>query len=73
MLVLARKKDQTVVIDLSKLTANQLAMMQSQGLAKVEVTIKNIRGDSVRLGVDGCKLIPIHRLEIQQRIEGATT
>lgn len=69
MLMLSRKKDQTIVIDLSGITPSQLAMMQEQGLAKVEVTMKGIRGDSASLGIIACKLIPIHRMEVQQRIE----
>lgn len=37
----------------------------------VEVTVVDIRGDKVRLGISAPKDVPVHRKEIQQRIEKA--
>lgn len=53
MLVLSRKKNETIVI--------------GNGLA--QVTVVEIRGDKVMLGVVAAKDIPVHRLEIQELIE----
>lgn len=53
MLVLSRKKGETVII----------------GNGYAEVTIMEIRGDKVRLGFRAAQDVPIHRQEIQEKIE----
>lgn len=35
----------------------------------VTVTIVDIRGDKVRLGIDAPKHVPVHRREVKDRIE----
>lgn len=39
---------------------------------KVEITVLNIRGSQVKLGVKAPKEIAVHREEIYQRIKGLT-
>lgn len=52
MLVLSRKKNESIVID-----------------GRIKVTVIEIRGDKVRLGVDADKDIPVHRSEVQEAID----
>lgn len=53
MLVLSRKVDEVVVI----------------GDGDISITVVDIRGDKVRLGIDAPKDIPVHRLEVFQQIK----
>ncbi|WP_417396925.1 carbon storage regulator CsrA [Gimesia chilikensis] len=52
MLVLSRKKDESIVIN-----------------ENITVTIVEIRGDKVRLGLTAPRDIPIHRQEVYQAIQ----
>ena len=54
MLVLSRKKNESVVIG-----------------ENVEITIVDVRGDKVRLGIDAPRDISVHRKEIHERIQRA--
>ena len=51
MLVLSRKKNETIIID-----------------DHIVITVVEIRGDKVRLGIEAPKEIPIHRSEIHAAI-----
>ena len=51
MLVLSRKKNESIVID-----------------EHIVVTIVEIRGDKVRLGIEAHKEIPVHRSEVHAAI-----
>jgi carbon storage regulator len=51
MLVLSRKKNESIVID-----------------ENIVVTIVEIRGDKVRLGIEAPRDIPVHRLEVLSAI-----
>lgn len=53
MLVLSRKKDESIVIGED---------------GSIEITIVEIRGDKVRLGITAPREIPIHRDEVIERI-----
>lgn len=53
MLVLSRKKNESIVID-----------------GNITVTVVEIRGDKVRLGIVAPKEIPVHRQEIFEAIHG---
>ena len=59
MLVLTRKKDQTIVIN-----------------NDIEITVLDIQGDQVRIGINAPKSVSIHRkevfLEIQQENKKAS-
>lgn len=52
MLVLSRRKDESIVID-----------------ENITLTIVEIRGDKVRLGITAPREIPIHRQEVYQAIQ----
>lgn len=52
MLVLSRKKGESIVID-----------------GHIIVTVVEVRGDKVRLGIQAPKEIPIHRSEIYEVIQ----
>lgn len=51
MLVLSRKKNETIIID-----------------DHIVITVVEIRGDKVRLGIEAPKEIPIHRSEVHASI-----
>ncbi|MCY2947247.1 MAG: carbon storage regulator CsrA [Planctomycetota bacterium] len=56
MLVLSRKKDETIVIN-----------------GSIKVTIVEIRGDKVRLGIEAPRDVVVHREEVLNAIEQAQT
>ena len=51
MLVLSRKKNESIVIN-----------------GKITVTVVEIRGDKVRLGIEAPMEVPVHRQEVYERI-----
>lgn len=51
MLVLSRKKDESIVID-----------------GKITITIVEVRGDKVRIGIDAPRDVTVHRQEIHELI-----
>jgi len=53
MLVLSRKKNESIVID-----------------NNITVTVVEIRGDKVRLGIVAPKDVPVHRQEVYDAIHG---
>lgn len=57
-LVLSRKQNERVVIDLRQF-----------GLGVIDVSIVQIRGDKVRTAYNGDRSIPIHRGEVFDKIE----
>ena len=52
MLVLSRKKDESIIIN-----------------DHIRVTVVEIRGDKVRLGIDAPKDVTVHRREIYEAIQ----
>ena len=52
MLVLSRKKSESIVID-----------------GNIVITVVDVRGDKVRLGIDAPREVPIHRSEVQAAIK----
>lgn len=52
MLVLSRKKNESIVVD-----------------GKIVITIVEIRGDKVRLGIEAPREVPIHRSEVHAAIQ----
>lgn len=52
MLVLSRKKDESIIIN-----------------DQIRVTIVEIRGDKVRLGIDAPKEVSVHRREVYEAIQ----
>lgn len=54
MLVLSRKKNETIVIN-----------------DDIVITVVELRGDKVRLGIEAPKDVPVHRSEVYSRIRGA--
>lgn len=53
MLVLSRKKNESIVID-----------------DRIVLTVVEIRGDKVRLGIEAPREVPVHRKEIFDMING---
>jgi carbon storage regulator len=55
MLVLSRKKNESIVIN-----------------SDIVITVVEIRGDKVRLGIVAPKDVPVHREEVYEAIHGTT-
>ena len=55
MLVLSRQKDESVII--------------GDGDDKVEITIVDVRGDKVRLGINAPRTVSVHRKEVYEAIQ----
>jgi len=55
MLVLSRKRDETIIIG-----------------DHIEITVVDVRGDKVRLGINAPAHIPVHRKEIYDVMKGKT-
>ena len=53
MLVLSRKKNETIIIN-----------------NDIVITVVEIRGDKVRLGIEAPKDVPVHRQEVYEAIHG---
>lgn len=51
MLVLTRRKNESIVID-----------------EQIRITIVEVRGDKVRVGIEAPKEVPVHREEVQAEI-----
>ena len=62
MLVLSRKRNEAIVIDL-----------RQHGLGLIEILTVDIRGDKVRTGINANESIPVHRQEVFDAIERQTT
>lgn len=54
MLVLSRKIDESIII--------------GEGENKVVITVVEVRGNKVRLGIDAARTIPVHREEVYDAI-----
>ena len=52
MLVLSRKRDESIVID-----------------GGIVITIVDIRGDKVRLGIEAPASVPVHRKEVHEALQ----
>lgn len=52
MLVLSRKKNESIIID-----------------DQIVITVVEIRGDKVRLGIQAPREVPIHRSEVHEAIQ----
>lgn len=52
MLVLTRKRDESIIIG-----------------DEIRVTVVDVRGDQVKLGIDAPRRIPVHREEIYKEIQ----
>lgn len=56
MLVLSRKKSESIVID-----------------GRISITVVEIRGDKVRLGIEAPREVPVHRSEVYDAIKSERT
>jgi carbon storage regulator len=52
MLVLSRKKNETIIID-----------------DRIKITVIEIRGDKVRLGIEAPRDVPVHRSEVYELLQ----
>jgi carbon storage regulator CsrA len=73
MLVLSRKKSETIVFNLSALVAmleeGRLEQVKEAMRKPIEVMVVDLRGDKARLGFKADKNIEVHREEIHLKIQ----
>lgn len=62
MLVLTREKDERIFVGPIKLEDGQI-------VPRIEITVVEVRGGKVRLGIEADASIPIHREEVFNRIQ----
>lgn len=62
MLVLSRQKYEDIIITLPPSTAEQ----------RVNISVVEIRGDKVRIGVEADRSVSVHRAEVQRAIDRET-
>lgn len=55
MLVLSRQRDERIVI--------------GEGASQIVITIVDIRGDKVRIGIEAPREVPVHREEVYDAIQ----
>ncbi len=63
MLVLSRKKNEQITLDLREVDLSKIANRI------VTFTLVELRGDKARLGIEADKGIPVHRREVFEAIE----
>lgn len=63
MLVLSRHKNETVVIDPTTCPRDELG--------RIVLTIVELRGDKVRVGIQANRKVSVHRGEVQEAIDRA--
>ena len=63
MLVLSRKKGESVIIT---------GLIKGQPV-EITVTVNEIRGDKVRLGIEAPKEVPVNRQEVYEAIQARLT
>lgn len=76
MLVLQRYKNETIVLGLRELMLSLYGAMppgmtekEFARVSRAVVTVVDVRGDKVRLGIQADKLLPVHRSEVQADID----
>ncbi len=68
MLVLSRKKSESVIIDLSQQSVLDYLISLPPAERMITIITVEIRGDKNRLGIDAPKNVPVHRREVYDAI-----
>jgi len=68
MLVLSRKKNESVIIDLSQQSVLDYLLSLPPEERKITIMMIEVRGDKNRLGIDAPKDVPVHRREVYDAI-----
>lgn len=68
MLVLSRKREEAVDINLNSMPIEQIIALHARGELIITATVVDLRGDKARLGFSAAKEIPIHRREVANAI-----
>jgi carbon storage regulator len=66
MLVLSRKRDESIVLSFELATAEELAALRGQ---TIQITLVDLRGDKVRLGVVAPESVRIDRFELYRQMQ----
>lgn len=69
MLVLSRKKNESVVIDLSQQSVLDYLLSLPPEERMISIITVEIRGDKNRLGINVPKNVPVHRREVHEAIQ----
>lgn len=66
MLVLSRQRDESIVLDFASMSDEDFEALRKG--KPIEITVVDIRGDKVRLGINAPRPIAVHRYEVWEAI-----
>ena len=67
MLVLSRRRDEVILMDFAQMTNAEFEELKKAG--PVAITVVDVHGDKVRVGVTAPRSVQVHRKEVYEAIK----